>query len=80
MIESLHERYTQDQLNSLSQYQRLMSLHTSLMPLLPQSMRESARISADKKSPVRANFLGIKIPYQQYLKMKLFQGSDKNLK
>jgi len=41
MIEALHGRYTQEQLQSLPQYQRLMQLHASLMPLLPQQMREA---------------------------------------
>ena len=71
MIESLHERYSQDQLNSLPQYQRLMQLHVSLMPLLPQSMRELARISAEKRSSMLAGLLGIKVPYPKYSKMKL---------
>ena len=36
MIDLLHRRYSQEELQNLEQYQRLMSLYESLKPLLPQ--------------------------------------------
>ena len=38
MINILHERYTQEQLDGMPQYQRLMSLYSNLRPLLPGQM------------------------------------------
>jgi len=74
MIYALHGRYSQEQLNTLPQYQRLMQLHASLMPLLPQQMRESHEIvTANKRSPFSVEFLGIHVSYPQYLRLKILQ-------
>lgn len=79
MIDALHNRYTQDQLHSLPQYQRLMQLHASLMPLLPEQMRESHElVTPTKRSPFSVDFLGLQVSYPQYLRLKMLQ--DKVIK
>jgi len=76
VIESLHEQYTQAQLDALPQYKELMGLHMDLMPLLPEELRE--KLSRDN-STYYAEFRGQKIPYNQYLKMKSIMGKIDNL-
>ena len=79
MIEALHGRYTQEQLHSLPQYQRLMQLHASLMPLLPQPMREAHDVTRlNKRAPFSVDFLGLRVSYPQYLRLRLLQ--DKVIK
>jgi len=51
MIDQLHIRYDQAQLNAMPQYQRLMQLYASLMPLLPMPMRDSADLPVFSRSP-----------------------------
>ena len=79
MIDALHARYTQEQLASLSQYQRLMQLHASLMPLLPEQLREAHEVErVSKRSPFSVDFLGLRVSYPQYLRLKQLQ--DKVIK
>lgn len=74
MIEALHSRYSAEQLNSLPQYQRLMQLHASLMPLLPEQLREANQVnSVSKRSPFSVDFLGLRVSYPQYLRLRLLQ-------
>ena len=79
MIDALHARYTQEQLASLPQYERLMQLHASLMPLLPEQMREAHEAGRlTKRSPFSVDFLGLRVSYPQYLRLKQLQ--DKVIK
>ena len=79
MIDALHSRYTQEQLASLPQYERLMQLHSSLMPLLPEQMREAHEAGRlTKRSPFSVDFLGLRVSYPQYLRLKQLQ--DKVIK
>jgi hypothetical protein len=77
--DNIGPRYTQEQLASLPQYQRLMQLHSSLMPLLPEPMREAHEVGRlNKRSPFSVDFLGLRVSYPQYLRLKQLQ--DKVIK
>ena len=42
LIQALHSRFSLEQLDELPQYQRLISLHKSLAPLLPSQQANAA--------------------------------------
>lgn len=74
MIEGLHQQYSQEQLNSLPQYKHLMQLHMTLMPLLPESMREPYDLIQNKNSSsYLVDFEGLRVSYPQYLRIKALQ-------
>ncbi len=74
MIEGLNQQYTEEQLNSLPQYKHLMQLHLTLMPLLPESLREPYDLIQNKNgSSYLVDFEGLKVPYTQYLRIKALQ-------
>ena len=74
MIRLLHARYTQEQLNQLPQYARLMGIYQSLSPLLPQEGRNSQVNAPNKRSPfVGVDFMGMRVSYPQYLRLMKLQ-------
>jgi hypothetical protein len=74
MIAKLHEKYNEEQLNTLPQYHRLMTLQASLLPLLPQEMRDQYDLNINKKrSPIMVDFMGVRVTYTQYLRLKSLQ-------
>jgi hypothetical protein len=61
MVRVLHDRYTQEQLERLPQYRRLMALYESLRPLLPTTQGEvtvTPIAEAKKRSGVNVDFMG----------------------
>lgn len=68
MIELLHERYSQEELQNLGQYQRLMSLYESLKPLLPEGVVGDLKLEQEdgpgeekkKRSAFNMDFMGEK--------------------
>jgi hypothetical protein len=70
MIESLQQRYSQSQLNSLPQYKQLLHLQKTLTPLLPESMREPSTLKVGSKLEDLDEH---KLSQSQYLRIKLLQ-------
>ncbi len=51
MIESLNQKFSKEQLNTLPQYKELLHLQTALMPLLPEHLRQQNDMMRGKSRP-----------------------------
>ena len=75
MIDALHQKYEPAQLAEMPQFQRLMTIYSSLQPLLPKCNAEPAKPvsrgeprganpedeTREKRSGVRMDFMGERI-------------------
>ena len=87
MIQKLNSKYPVELLKELPQYQRLMALYNSLVPLLPEGSIDELRPqdfdefgtnendadAFEKRSSMSVDFMGMQVSYPQYLRLVALQ-------